>query len=189
MKPSARSHPQQRAGGVDRSFGQQLARQVEVRFGLHVTQGHCGKRREDGQAGGPRSQLRHLPEVLLVEVERAAGGPRLHGGAVRPVERHRGEAKGVDQRDGVTEDLRLGGRAESHQHPVVQHLEEKDGARRDGSDLDSVQADDVSDLKDVGMVLQLLTEDSAADLLVRLIGDLQTGAVVCGERTSSGRVY
>lgn len=51
-----------------------------------------------------------------------------------------------------------------------------------------MQADDVSDLKDVGMVLQLLTEDGAADLLVGLIGDLQAGAVVCGERTSSGPV-
>lgn len=46
------------------------------------------------------------------------------------------------------------------------------------SDLDSVQADDVSDLEDVGMVLQLLTEDGAADLLVGRIGDLQAGAVV-----------
>lgn len=58
----------------------------------------------------------------------------------------------------------------------------------DSSDLDPVQTDDVSDLKDVGMVLQLLTEDGAADLLVGLIGDLQAGAVVCGERTSSGQV-
>lgn len=41
-----------------------------------------------------------------------------------------------------------------------------------------MQADDVSDLKDVGMVFQLLTEDGAADLLVGLIGDLQAGAVV-----------
>lgn len=43
-----------------------------------------------------------------------------------------------------------------------------------------MQADDVSDLKDFGMVVQLLTEEGAADLLVGLVGDLQAGAEVCG---------
>lgn len=52
-----------------------------------------------------------------------------------------------------------------------------------------MQADDVSDLKDSGMVLQLLTEDGAADLLVGLIGDLQTGAEVCGEKPSCGQIF
>lgn len=46
-----------------------------------------------------------------------------------------------------------------------------------------MQADDVPDLKDFGMVLQLLTEDGAADLLVGLIGNLQAGAEVCGKNT------
>lgn len=46
-----------------------------------------------------------------------------------------------------------------------------------------MQADDVPDLKDFGMVLQLLTEDGATDLLVGLIGNLQAGAEVCGKNT------
>lgn len=51
-------------------------------------------------------------------------------------------------------------------------------------DLDSVHADDVSDLKDFGMVVQLLTEDGAADLLVGRICNLQGGAEVCGQKSS-----
>lgn len=54
-------------------------------------------------------------------------------------------------------------------------------------DLDSVQADDVPNLKDFGMVLQLLTEDGATDLPVGLIGNLQAGAEVCGVNTSCGQ--
>lgn len=54
-------------------------------------------------------------------------------------------------------------------------------------DLDSVQADDVPDFKDFGMVLQLLTEDGATDVLVGLICNLQAGAVVCGEDSSCGQ--
>lgn len=46
-----------------------------------------------------------------------------------------------------------------------------------------MHADDISDLEDFGMILQLLTEDCAADLLVGLIGDLQAGAEVCGKKT------
>lgn len=49
-----------------------------------------------------------------------------------------------------------------------------------------MHADDVPDLKDFGMVLQLLTEDGAADLLVGLISNLQAGAEVCGKKTSCG---
>lgn len=52
-----------------------------------------------------------------------------------------------------------------------------------GFDLDSVHADNVSILKDFGVILQLLTEDSAADLVVRLIGDLQDGAVICRDNS------
>lgn len=48
-----------------------------------------------------------------------------------------------------------------------------------------MHADDISDLKDFGVVLQLLTEDGAADLLVGLIGDLQAGAEVCGKKNVS----
>lgn len=51
-----------------------------------------------------------------------------------------------------------------------------------------MHADDVSDLKDFGMVVQLLTEDGAADLLVGLIGNLQDGAEVCGEKTCCGQI-
>lgn len=50
--------------------------------------------------------------------------------------------------------------------------------------LDSVHADNVSDFKDFGMVLQLLTEDGAANLLVGLISNLQAGAEVCGKKTT-----
>lgn len=50
-----------------------------------------------------------------------------------------------------------------------------------------MHAHDVSDLKDSGVVLQLLTEDGAADLLIGLICDLQAGAEVCGEKTPCGQ--
>lgn len=50
-----------------------------------------------------------------------------------------------------------------------------------------MKADDVPDFKDFGMVLQLLTEDGATDVLVGLIGNLQAGAIVCGENTSCGQ--
>lgn len=46
------------------------------------------------------------------------------------------------------------------------------------SDLDPVQADDVSNLEDDGMVLQVLGEDGAPDNLVGMVCDLQVGAVV-----------
>lgn len=46
-----------------------------------------------------------------------------------------------------------------------------------------MQADDVSNLEDFGMVLQFVTEDSAADLLVGLISDLQAGAEVYGKNS------
>ena len=44
--------------------------------------------------------------------------------------------------------------------------------------LDAVQADNVPDLVDLWMVLQLLAEDGAADLLVGLISDLHAGPQV-----------
>lgn len=50
-----------------------------------------------------------------------------------------------------------------------------------------MHADNVSDFKDFGMVLQLITEDGAADLLVGLISNLQAGAEVCGKKTYSGQ--
>lgn len=49
---------------------------------------------------------------------------------------------------------------------------------REVSDLDPVQADDVSDLEDDGMALQVLGEDGAPDNLVGMVCDLQAGAVV-----------
>lgn len=101
------SYPQQHAGGVDGSFGQQLAGQVKVSFGLDGRQRDCGDLREEGLAGGPGSQLLHGPTVLLVEVEGAAGGPRLHGSTHRPVKRHHRETEGVDQHDGVVVELSL----------------------------------------------------------------------------------
>ena len=51
-----------------------------------------------------------------------------------------------------------------------------------------MHADDVANLKDSGMVLQLFTEDIAADLLVGLISDLQAGAEVCAEKTSCDQI-
>lgn len=51
-----------------------------------------------------------------------------------------------------------------------------------------MHADDVSNLKDFGVVFQLLAEDGAADLLVGLIGDLQAGAEVCGKKTRRGHI-
>lgn len=48
-----------------------------------------------------------------------------------------------------------------------------------GFDLDSVHPNNVTDLKDFGMLLQLFTEDGAANIAVGLIGDLQTGAEIC----------
>lgn len=41
-----------------------------------------------------------------------------------------------------------------------------------------MQADDVSDLVDDGMVLQLLREDGAPDNLAGMVCDFQVGAVV-----------
>lgn len=55
--------------------------------------------------------------------------------------------------------------------------------------LDSVHADDVSDLEDLGMLLQLVTEDGAADPLVGLIHDLQAGAEICGQRSPVTHSY
>lgn len=46
------------------------------------------------------------------------------------------------------------------------------------SDLDPVQADDISNLEDDRMVLQVLREDGAPDNLVGMVCDLQVGAVV-----------
>lgn len=48
-----------------------------------------------------------------------------------------------------------------------------------------MQTDDVSDLEDFGMVVQLLAEDGAADLLVGLISDLQARAEICGKKERS----
>lgn len=49
--------------------------------------------------------------------------------------------------------------------------------------LNSVHANNVSILKDFGMVLQFLTEDGAANLFIRLVSNLQGGAEVCKKRT------
>lgn len=51
--------------------------------------------------------------------------------------------------------------------------------------LDSVQANNVSDLKDFGMVLQLLTEDGASNLVVGLVSDLQCRTEICGRGNGS----
>lgn len=51
-----------------------------------------------------------------------------------------------------------------------------------------MHADDVSDPKDFGMVVQLLTEDGAADLPVGRICNLQGGAEVCGQKPSCGQI-
>lgn len=40
------------------------------------------------------------------------------------------------------------------------------------SNLDPVQADDISDLEDDGMVLQVFRKDGAPDNLVGMVGDL-----------------
>lgn len=45
-----------------------------------------------------------------------------------------------------------------------------------------MHADDVSNLEDFGMIIQFLTEDGAADLLVGLISNLQAGAEVYGKK-------
>lgn len=47
-----------------------------------------------------------------------------------------------------------------------------------------MQADDVSGLKDFGMVLQLLTEDGACNTVVGLVSNLQTGAEICEEKNN-----
>lgn len=47
-----------------------------------------------------------------------------------------------------------------------------------------VHADDVAYFKYPGMTLKLLTEDGAADVLVRLISNLQTGAEVWTQNIS-----
>lgn len=104
---SSFSYPQQGAGGVDGRFGQQLAGQVKVRFGLNGRQRHCGNRGQQRLAGRPGSQLLYGPAVVLVEVEGAAGCPRLHSAAHRPVKRQHRKTEGVDQRDGVVEKLSL----------------------------------------------------------------------------------
>lgn len=45
-----------------------------------------------------------------------------------------------------------------------------------------MQADDVPNLEDFRMVLQLLTEDVAEDILVGLVSYLQTGAEIWNAR-------
>lgn len=53
-----------------------------------------------------------------------------------------------------------------------------------------MQADDVPHLEDLGMVLQLLTEDVAEDILVGLVSYLQTGAEIwTEERRVRGSVF
>lgn len=101
------TYPQQGAGGVDGCFGKQLAGKVEVSFGLNVRQRDCGNSGEECLAGSPGSKVFHSPTNLLVELERAAGGPRLHVSANCPVKCHHRETKGVDQHDGVLEGLGL----------------------------------------------------------------------------------
>lgn len=101
------SYPQQGAGGVNGSFGKQLAGKVEVCFGLNVRQRDCGNRWEECLAGCPGSKLLHSPTILLVEMEGAAGGPRLDVSTNCPVKCHHRETKGVDQHDGVVEELGL----------------------------------------------------------------------------------
>lgn len=54
--------------------------------------------------------------------------------------------------------------------------------KRNSVDLHSVHSDDVSNLEDFWMILQFLTEDGAADLLVGLISNLQAGAEVFGKK-------
>lgn len=52
-----------------------------------------------------------------------------------------------------------------------------------------MHADNVSDLEDFWMILQFLTEDGAADLLVGLISNLQAGAEVCGKKPCCGQIF
>lgn len=101
------TYPQQGAGGVDGCFGKQLAGKVEVSFGLNVRQRDCGNSGEECLAGCPGSKLLHSTTIVLVEVEGAAGGPRLHVSANCPVKCHHRETKGVDQHDGVIKELCL----------------------------------------------------------------------------------
>lgn len=119
------SYPQQGAGAVDVSSGQQLAGQVEVSFGLNGRQRDCGSRGEDSLIGGPRSQLLHGSTVLLVEVEGAAGGSRLHGSTYRPVKRHHRETESVDERDGVIEELSLCRETWNHSSPSYRFTSEE----------------------------------------------------------------
>lgn len=171
------SYPQQGAGAVNRSFGQQLAGQVKVRPGLNGRQRDSWSRGQQSLAGRPGPKLLHGAAVLLVEVEGAAGRPRLYGRSDRPVKRDDRETEGVDQHDGVVEELSL--RDERSSLIAEQHFT---AATSESTHLDSVQTNNVSNLEDFRMILQFLTEDGAADLLVGLISNLQTGAEVCGKK-------
>lgn len=170
-------HLQQHAGGVQRGLGQQLAGEVKVGPGLHLAQRHGGRQCGGLASSSPAVELLHPLHVLLVPVEGAAGGPRLQGAVVCTGHSHRREAEGVDQCDGIVEGLHLVDERQegSRRGPAgeVKGLEEGGGV----SHLDPVQADDVPDLNG-RMVHQVLGEDGAPDNLVRLIGDLQGGAVV-----------
>lgn len=111
----------------------------------------------------------------MVPVEGAAGGPWLQWAVFGTAHRHYGGAEGGDQRDGLAAGLHLVDRrpGASPRQPT-----KVGGGRQEVSNLDPVQADDVSDLEDDGMVLQALREDGAPDNLVGMVGDLQIGAVV-----------
>lgn len=102
------SYPQQSAGGVDGGFGQQLAGQVKVYFGLNSRQGDCGSDwGEDILVSSPGSQLLHHLPVVLVKVEGAAGCPWFYRCTHHSVKRYHRETKGFDQCDSVVEKLNL----------------------------------------------------------------------------------
>lgn len=169
------AHPEQRAGGIHGGFGQQLAGKVEVGPRFHLAQRHSNRRHGCLAGGGQATELLHSSQVLLAPVEGAAGGPWLQGTVFGTAHRHYGGAEGGDQRDGPAAGLHL---VDRRPEVSMRKSTKVGGEGLEVSDLDPVQADDVSDLEDDGMVLQVLREDGAPDNLCRMVCDLQVGAVV-----------
>lgn len=101
------TYPEQSASSVDGCFGKQLAGKVKVSFGLDVRQRDCENRGQQCLASCPGSKLLHSPAIILVKVEGPAGRPRFHVSANWSIKRHHRKTMGVDQRDGVVEELGL----------------------------------------------------------------------------------